>query len=200
MKKYVKTLCAALSLSLGLSGANFAAAAEGTDEYALAYFGSEDTFENMTIPGYVTDTIDVGGRMARTTKIANASHHLYCDVNDEFMYAIPNGTPVEITVEYYDSGTGMFTLDYDSYDSNAGGYANMGCAEIVNLTDTQEWKTHTFHLEDMRMMNGMSMKTDFRVGTWGIMMGNSTSDVTFGSRLNTPIICISQTHGSIPTA
>lgn len=181
MKKNIKALCAALSLSLAFSGADFVFAAEKTDEYALAYFGSEDTFENITIPGYVTDTIDVGGRMARTTKIAQSSHHLYCDVNDEFMYAIPNGTPVEITVEYYDSGTGMFTLDYDSYDSNAGGNVNTGCAEIVNLTDTQEWKTHTFHLEDMRMMNSMSMKTDFRVGTWGIMMGNSTSDVTFGS-------------------
>ena len=49
MKKIIKALSAALSLSLSLSGVNFAFAAE-EGEYALAYFGAEDTFENMTIP------------------------------------------------------------------------------------------------------------------------------------------------------
>ncbi len=181
LKKSIKTaLSVIMSLQFVLSGSNVFAA-EGEIDYALAYFDREDTFVNMSIPGYIVDTVDIGGRLVRTSRGNQAVVHLYCNVADDFMYNLTDGTPVEITVEYYDRGTGNFTLDYDSHDYAAGGYAHTGCSDIVKLTNTNEWKTHTFHIEDMRMLNSMSLGSDFRVGTWGIMMGGSSDDVVFGS-------------------
>ena len=177
--KFKKVSSIILSLSLALSGITqiFAADAE---QYALADFGKDETFVNCKVNAF-TNPVEVGGRMGRMSKKGQGQHHIYVNVADSFMHDLPDGTPVEVTVEYFDRGTGMFTLDYDSHDYNAGGYANVGCSDIVKLTNTEEWKSYTFHIEDMWMVNKISRGCDFRIGTWGIEMGTSTDDVIFGS-------------------
>lgn len=109
----------------------------------------------------------------------------FLDIADEYMYDIPDGVPIDVEVEYFDEGNGGFGLSYASHayavgSTGAGGDIATSTTEDVYLTDTGEWKTKTFHLENMRMNNGDS-GWDLRLGIWTPSMGRSKESVVFGS-------------------
>lgn len=112
--------------------------------------------------------------------------YISVDVDDNYMYNVPEFTAVEIAVDYFDGETGKFNLSYNTHNPEEGKFiANNdrygGSTIIVYLTGTNEWKTHTFYLEDARFANMLSAGTDFRIGIWSPSMGSSNGAVIFGS-------------------
>lgn len=107
----------------------------------------------------------------------NNQLYLWVNVDDSEKYNIKDDTPLDIEIKYYDEGNGRFVISYSShtFDENM-----FNSSEIVQLTNTMQWKTATFHFEDMKLDNGMN-GYDFRVGIWGITMVRSPESVIFGS-------------------
>ena len=144
---------------------------------ASVTLGQPDRAVNLTLSDPMT-VVERLGRMGRKSDIASNCIYFYVNVNDALMYDLPNSTPVEVTVEYYDEGEGSFELDYDSYNPwSANGV--WGNAESVQLENTKTWKSYTYYLEYMKMAN-RCMGWDFRIGVWGNGMGWSKADVIFG--------------------
>ena len=138
-----------------------------------------------------------GGREGLTTVIKTDSIFVYVDIDDEKFFDVPNETPLDITVEYYDGGKGFFGLTYDSYNPSKGWGGKWdeilkSSNDYVYLTDSREWKSYTFHVEDIKAANRVS-GYDFRVALWTKENGKSPNEVTFGgvkveeSKLRTPI-------------
>ncbi len=120
-----------------------------------------------------------------------AGRFFWVNVDDTFMYDLPNNTPIDIEIEYFDEGLGRFTLEYDSHNpiENFGGITDNGKPGAatswartynINLENTKTWKKHVYHLEDMRMKNGAS-GSDFRMGVWGTNMPMSPNNVIIGN-------------------
>ena len=167
--------------------------AESTGDYAMAVFGKDATeFYNMTErvgPESMAarDVIDgkeciVGSEVGNTPDKRGLFFQFTVDRN--VMHNLPNGTPIEVTVEYYDGVGGSFVIDYDSYNST-GDYPNLNSTETVYRTGTNRWKTHTFYIDDHRMSKeNNTIKTDFRLGMYGVKMGMSLGgvlDIAFAS-------------------
>ncbi|MDA3732669.1 glycosyl hydrolase, partial [Niameybacter massiliensis] len=116
-------------------------------------------------------TVNYGGKEGWKTDEKANTLFIYCDVEDGFIYDGEN--TVELTVEYFDEGTAEFGVQYDSV------YETEKVAGIVKLTDTKEWKTHTFILGDAKFANRF-FERDIRIGVWAPGIG-TREDVAFGS-------------------
>jgi hypothetical protein len=82
---------------------------------------------------------------------------LYMDVDDTFLF---NGKPtreVWVTMDYFDAGVTPFRLDYDA---ESGAFKS---AETVDRTDSQTWKSYTWHLTDANFANREQNTADFRL-------------------------------------
>ena len=94
---------------------------------------------------------------------------LYCDVDDAYLNSDVQAD-IEITVEYLDSGTGKFALQYDAGNSSDG----------IFLEDSGEWKKHTILLKNYAFGNHMN-GGDFRIGLYAPTIGISSQPVSFAS-------------------
>jgi len=121
-------------------------------------------------------------------KRLNKDPNLYCavDIDDNFIYS-DESMPLDITVEYFDEGTGPFTIAYKVGDV-------WKKATPAILTDTKEWKKHTFHMEDI-VPNNNTTGGDFRLALWAQGMGFAKNDIVFHSmeirkgKYNNPLSC-----------
>ena len=112
---------------------------------------------------------------------SEAKRYLYIDIDDNMLYDIPDDTPIEVTVDYFDEGEGFFELLYDAYgipENIRNGIE--GREECVRLTNTMEWKTHTFYVERMRLANRLG-NFDVRIGVYSVVDGFSPEPVIVGS-------------------
>jgi hypothetical protein len=85
--------------------------------------------------------VERDGRYGRITSMSSQKNYYYVNVDDKLMYNLPENTPVEVTIEYYDEGTGSFELDYDSHNPQTylpAGNPIWSNAGIVHLTDSRE--------------------------------------------------------------
>lgn len=117
--------------------------------------------------GYGTITSWEGREVIQTGPTAepHTDRFLYGDVDDTFLFSGRPTREVWVTMEYYDQGTTPFRLDYDATDNP------WKAAETVNRTETNEWKSHTWHLTDANFANREQNVADFRI--WD---GNDTFD------------------------
>jgi hypothetical protein len=97
------------------------------------------------------------------TSNGSPTRYMYFNVNNEFIYARP--AEVEVTVEYFNNGTGWFALEYDSSDFSAGPLeGRFKMTPQLRLSNNNTWKTAVFQLTDAyfgdRQHNGVS---DFRI-------------------------------------
>ena len=147
-----------------------------TEEKGIKMFETSSTQLTKTIGGQT-------GRLLSATD--DTSLFLYCDVDDNFLKDIPNDTPIDITVEYYDAaGGGYLSICYDSYNPQpefSSANAVYKASEPLYLEGTETWRTHTWTLEDMRMSNRCNSVADFRVCTWDIFRRYSKTDVVVKS-------------------
>ena len=112
---------------------------------------------------------------------SEAKRYLYIDIDDNMLYDIPDDTPIEVTVDYFDEGEGFFELLYDAYgipENIRNGIE--GREECIRLTNTMEWKTHTFYVERMRLANRLG-NFDVRIGVYSVVDGFSPEPVIVGS-------------------
>ena len=166
--------------------------AESTGDYAMAVFGKETKFYRMTetLGGESMTTksvIDgkeciVGGK---DTGYGEGQNGLFFQfsVDKDFMYNLPNGTPIEVTVEYYDGPVGSFAIDYDSYNSS-GMYPNLNSTETVYLLVNGVENAHVLYRGPQNDERKTAIPTDFRLGMYGVKMGMSTGrtfDIAFAS-------------------
>lgn len=104
-----------------------------------------------------TTPVTVGGRSGRST--TDGSPFEYFDIDNTI---VPGGTyHATVTVDYYDHGTGGWSLQYD-----ATGNAYKSTAPVAK-TGTDTWKTATFTVDDAAFHNGENAGTDFRVANSG---------------------------------
>lgn len=161
------------------------------DSVLLTYDFGTGTGTGITAYTNSAEKVTKGGRAALLLDPASEKK-LYASVNvdDKIMYNIPDYTPVEVTVEYYDEGKGFFEVAYDGYRLpkllngdvfHLEGRNNVWChTDNVTLTDTKQWKTVKFCLENMRFSN-RGDNFDLRIGVWTMHQGTSPSAVPIGS-------------------
>jgi hypothetical protein len=139
-------------------------ASGSSTDFAEIDLGAPNVTDNITHPqGGDGDTtnISVGSRTARRNVDPNEDFYFYFAVDDSF--AFPGGQPeLSITIDYFDSGTGTLTLQYDSDTGDAlpAFYKHGG---NIHLTGTNTWKQHTFQLNDAYFGNRQNQDADFRI-------------------------------------
>jgi hypothetical protein len=92
--------------------------------------------------------------------------YLYFNIDDSFKWA-PKMTVV-LTVEYYDTMSGVLRVQFDGSDTNAplnGAYTTAG--KTVSLSGTETWKVATFTLSDALFLNSQNGGGDFRLTVSG---------------------------------
>jgi len=95
------------------------------------------------------------------------------NINNRWAYALSNGEGIAITVSYFDEGAGSFVIEYDAR-TNA-----RKTTEVVYITGTDTWKTHTFNIYDAYFGNRLN-NNDFSLCLFNEQaMEFSKSDVIF---------------------
>jgi hypothetical protein len=114
------------------------------------------------------------GKEAWSTNKAQQILYFYFNVDDRYIYDAA-GETVRVTVEYFDEGTGNFSLTYDAVSNRA------QFAPAIALTDSKTWKTHTFELTDALFTNRLN-NSDLRFGiyapAYGVSNDVAISEVT----------------------
>lgn len=185
--RYVACIVAAV-MFMTIIGAGAIGWAEENSDCAEINLGKKITTTN--IGSYLTSAQfsaqTLGGREGLMTNMGAGGHFIYVNIGDQFMYDLPENTPVDITIDYYNGSDGKFSISYDSYEPSeawSGLESNdvwQRTAECV-VTNTGEWKSHTFHIENMRAANRCDNWCDFRLALWDPVMGNSPEDILFGA-------------------
>ncbi|WP_345349420.1 GH92 family glycosyl hydrolase [Actinoallomurus liliacearum] len=104
-----------------------------------------------------TTPVTVGGRSGRST--TDGSPYEYFDVDNTI---VPGGHyTATVTIDYYDHGTGNWSLQYDSTD---GAYKQ---SPSIAKTGTDTWKTATFTVDDAAFGNRENAGSDFRLANGG---------------------------------
>ena len=103
-----------------------------------------------------TTPVTIGGRDARKNLDPSSDYYFYFNAHDYFAYQ-GNKPDVYISIDYYDTGTGSLTLQYDAA-SNA--YKSGGS---VALTGTNTWKQFYYHVSDAYFGNRQNGGADFRI-------------------------------------
>jgi len=191
MKKWRRRICFVLAVLQCMTGmAGVTAAYEDTVNacYGTVDFSKPEEIQGMTMVLNQQEYVTKEGRKGIQLGSVNTNWIIYFNVNDKIAYEIPDETPIAITVEYFDEGNGFFEIAYDGYRVSELRVPKTGVDRIgiwnntepVHMTNTGEWKTHTFYMDDIRMANRVA-GADFRVATWTISSGISPEEVVIGS-------------------
>jgi len=149
----------------------------------MVYLSDKDVGEGMTVSNNGLTKVERDGRYGKRSDFEGSGLYYWCNVSDELLYNIPEHTPIDIVVEYFDESNGFFSMYYDSYHPDSYSYVTQGPWKVtdkVQLTNTKTWKTHTFHLEDAKFTNGEN-NCDFRLGLYDDYNKYSSGDVVIGS-------------------
>jgi PKD repeat protein len=135
----------------------------------------------------------IGSRECRRNKDSD-DRHFFMLVDDNWAYQ-GDKTSVDVTIEYYDTGTDGIKLIYDS----TGGNKNAG---TVNMTNTNTWKSYTWNLTDAYFGNRSGAGYDFRLTnkTSGVTFHIDTVEISEGSQPPTASISANPTSGAAPLA
>lgn len=185
MVKLKRILCLVLAFAVLTAGINSFASESTEADYAYVDLGNIGSAVNMTVKTTLP-SVDIDGVKALSSDLASWNLYVNCNISDKFLNDLPLYTPVDVTVEYLDRGTGHFMMSYDSHraQSQFDTYETPGVwrsTDPVKLTNTGEWKTYTFHLEDALFKNRCTNSTDFRIGVWDPLVWQSSIDVIFKS-------------------
>ncbi|MFQ6133208.1 MAG: hypothetical protein ACE5R4_14295 [Armatimonadota bacterium] len=107
-----------------------------------------------------TEPAELGGRKCRVVRTrGQPSRYVYFDLADDFLRA----GATYVVLEYYDAGAGACELHYDSTDPAGGplegAYTPGGS---LSLTDSKQWRKHTFTLANARFEGRQNGGADLR--------------------------------------
>jgi len=111
--------------------------------------------------------VQADGPVARASGEADGilpyTRFVYFDVSDSFYYGGGKG-PVTIVISYFDRGHGALRIDYDSMGngSETDDVIYTPTASIIK-TDTHQWTSAAFFLNNPSFQNRMNDHTDFRI-------------------------------------
>jgi predicted alpha-1,2-mannosidase len=110
-----------------------------------------------------TTAVTVGGESGRSTvqEVAN-DLNMYFQVDRRLAH--DGDFAVTVTIEYYDAGTGSWSLQYDKH----GGSAYTGIASVTN-TGTNTWRTVTVSLPDAAVSEAENNQADLRVASGSVV-------------------------------
>lgn len=114
---------------------------------------------------------------------------LYIDVSDSFLYG-ETGFETEVSIEYYDEGTGAFSLNYSSLNADDSNLYDK--KKDVSLTGSNEWKTYTVTLNDIAFANSAGSNSDICIKMEKDSSGN------YGDRLLIKSVRIDALKTSVP--
>lgn len=184
-QKWISALLVFLILTAIMPG--LAIAEEKSADYAGVVFGASSEYVNMheDYASYMKPSVEQG-RIGLKSARTSGGESMWLGINDDFMYDLPPDTPIDIIIEYFDAGNGWFNIHYDSHHPDLEWSGIVGAnqiykqTEMVYLQDTKEWKSYTFHIEDMKAANRI-YNGDLRLTIWSPRYGQSPEDVVFGS-------------------
>ncbi|MHC4676374.1 MAG: hypothetical protein ACYTBZ_28115, partial [Planctomycetota bacterium] len=101
-----------------------------------------------------TEGATIGGRNCRKN-VNSGDRHFYMLVDDSWAYQ-GNKTTVDVTIEYYDTGSDGLNLVYDSTSGDS-------LAGTINFGNTNTWKSYVFNLTDAYFGNRSGTGYDFRL-------------------------------------
>ncbi|HWG01877.1 MAG TPA: NEW3 domain-containing protein, partial [Trebonia sp.] len=115
-----------------------------------------------------TQPVTVGGESGREAVPTVPPHpndlNIYFNVADGV--AFDGNYTATFSIQYYDSGTGAFTPQYDSTNAKGGDVSGAYTdAPPVQLTNSGTWKTATFTVHDAMFANRENDGTDFRLSS-----------------------------------
>ena len=103
-----KIISCVIILALSIGACSSVLAEQESADYAEIVFGENLKLTNMSIKGpYDFEGTIKGGKPAT---VISGTASMYLDVSDKLMPVLPDHTPVDITVEYFDEGNGYFNL------------------------------------------------------------------------------------------
>jgi len=182
-----KFLAFALSVVILLTTASPLTMVEAVEEessYAEIILSESPQTHNCVHYDDGLEEVVMEGRTGLITNTAEEKFHIYMDIADDFMYDIPEGVAVDVTIEYYDEVKGRaFCLMYDSHNPSPKLTNNntfWGVSEMVTCLGSGEWKSYTFRLTDLRAINRTNNQADLRVQTWIAGTGEKRGDIVFG--------------------
>jgi predicted alpha-1,2-mannosidase len=123
----------------------------------------------------VTTPVTLGGVSGRSTvQVVANDLNMYFQVDPRIAH---NGDfAAGVTIQYFDSGTDSWNLQYDKY----GGSAYTTIANITN-TNTGTWKTVTISLPDAAIAQGENSHADFRIASGSPVTVHSVTATVSGA-------------------
>ncbi|MFD0712231.1 S-layer homology domain-containing protein [Paenibacillus sp. GCM10027626] len=159
-----------LLVSGGIIPPGAVSASTDTPNVIHASLGNDPVFDGLTVlPGDISTTPQVavkGGEQSWGTNKSGGVQFMYLNAAPGFF--VEGQSRVEVSVDYYDGGTGKFNLMY----LKQGAWQE---EKYVHLTGSNTWKTHRFYVSDGALI------TKMRLGLYGPKMGSSQEDVFFKS-------------------
>ena len=84
--------------------------------YAKVDYSNPSENVGMTQVAVANQEVERAGRKGMLMdRDGESEMYMLFDVDDNMLYNIPDETPIEVTVEYFDEGDGYFELAYDGY-------------------------------------------------------------------------------------
>jgi hypothetical protein len=128
--------------------------------------------------------VSMGGVDCRRNLDPNSDYYMYLNVSDAYAYQ-GSRPELDITIRYYDAGTGSLTLQYDSPGGQLADWYKVDGS--VALTNTGTWLEHTYHVADAYFGNRENYGTDFRIaGGVGSTFYLDMVQVTVGAPVDLP--------------
>lgn len=111
-------------------------------------------------------------------QLKSSSPYLYIDIDDRWAHDVTDGTVFEVEVDYYDTLTAFFCIEYD------GQKTQRKYAKMVHVNKSNQWKTVKVTLDDA-FFGGRCVGADLRLAIRHPMKRNgdvtSSAPVTFGA-------------------
>jgi predicted alpha-1,2-mannosidase len=110
-----------------------------------------------------TTPVTVGGRSGRSTVLEVPNDlNMYFQVDRRLAH--DGDFAASVTIEYYDEGTGSWSLQYDKH----GGSAYTGIASVTD-TGTDTWQQVTVSLPDAAVSEAENNQADFRIASGSVV-------------------------------
>lgn len=139
-------------------------ASEAKVGYTVAYTPNEQGLRALPLEDAPVELVRLRGFEALTTKEHKKSpqRRMCFDVDDSFSYY--DKRAFDVAVEYFDSGEGSFSLEYDSADKTLPAEQRVAkSAGTATFTGSGDWRSHLFTLPDAMFGNGQPGGSDFRL-------------------------------------
>jgi serine/threonine protein kinase len=124
--------------------------------------GGDADIELVAVDGEEAWRTGTGRNLPSSDESQTADYYMIVDVDDEFMFRGKPTSEVVIELEYLDEGIDRFRLEYDAVTGGPYGDGKFKETDWVAKTDSGEFKSAVFHLDDANFGNRIQ-DGDFRL-------------------------------------